>query len=175
MMVDLISTFTGWLVTSIFDKVLYRRMMSVLDRDSFQSLADKALREILMKEDNRIIWNEIMTVTDLKMGDPAEFDTYQICNLLHGEYQELCKNFFQEWREEYLNQIYISASNDPVLRTLLEEIKRSTDLKKRLERVKEGIERKEVDIVRIPFIYESIKNFPLFLGPPISLFYKHLG
>ena len=58
--------------------------MSVFGRDAFQSLSDKAFQEILKKEDNLIVWNEIMTVKDLKMEDPKKFDPCQICNLSQG-------------------------------------------------------------------------------------------
>lgn len=160
MIVALMMWISEWLVSSLLDKVLSENVRKILGKNAFQTLTQKALQQVLKKEDNLIIWNEIMSMTDLKIKDPTEFDFAQICSHLSSENQELCQSFFQDLREEYLNQVYLLGSKDPALKFLLEKKKQSSDFEKRLEMVKEGIKRKRVDISDFVGRKDIIENFP---------------
>ncbi len=91
-----------WLVSSLFGGYIYDKTIKVFGKDKFQSLTEGALREVLKKEDNRIIWNKLNSAMDLKIRDPTEFDFDQACSCFSGEYLKMCQTFFEDLKKEYL-------------------------------------------------------------------------
>ena len=157
-----------WLASSLFGDLVYKKAKKAFGKDKFLSLTEKALNEILKKEENKIIWGKITEIDDFKIRDPTEYDFSQIYSFFSGEDLELCQNFFRELEEEYLNQVYERGKEDPVTLFLMKEMRQLKDLESRAEKllaerlkdVKKVIEMKKVDIKDFVGRKDIIKNFP---------------
>ncbi|MGD2251107.1 MAG: tetratricopeptide repeat protein [Candidatus Methanofastidiosia archaeon] len=156
-----------WLGNTLFGGYAYDKAKNMFGKDTFEELTQKALDKIIKKEENLIIWNEIMELKDLKIDDPTEFDYTTVCELLSEEYTEMCCNFFEDLEKEYQTQLNILAKKDPVTKFLLKKVShfderitsleqkpaRSTEarkyyihLKERVKNVKKIIKTRMVDV-----------------------------
>jgi tetratricopeptide (TPR) repeat protein len=156
-----------WLGNTLFGGLAYDKAKNIFGKDTFEELTQKALDKIIKKEENLIIWNEIMELKDLKIDDPTEFDYTTVCELLSEEYTEMCCNFFEDLEKEYQTQLDILAQKDPVTKFLLKKVRhfderitsleqkpgRSTEFKKyyihlteRVKNVKKIIKTRIVDV-----------------------------
>ncbi len=174
-----------WLASSLFGGYVYDKTIKVFGKDKFESLTDEALREVLKKEENLIIWNELNSAMDLKIRDPTEFDFDQACSCFSGEYLKMCQTFFEDLEKEYLKKLFEHGKEDPITKFLMEEISRlddfetrirtlenlypgiqeflkihDTHLKERLEDVKKVIEMKKIDIKDFVGRKDILENFP---------------
>jgi tetratricopeptide (TPR) repeat protein len=124
-----------WLVSSLFGGYVYQQAVKKFGKDKFQLLTERALDEVLKKEDNRIIWNKIMEKEDFKIEDSTEFDFNQVCSWFSGEDTTLCQNLFENLQREYLKQLYEVGKEDPVTKYLLNEVARLDDHEVRIKRL----------------------------------------
>ena len=118
----LLVALSKWLFSSLFGGYVYDKTIEVFGKDKFQSLTDEALREVLKKEENRIIWNELNTKMNLKIRDSTEFDFDQACSRFSGEDLKMCQAFFEDLREESLKKLIERGREDPVTKFLMDEI-----------------------------------------------------
>lgn len=174
-----------WLLSSLCGSYVYDRTIKVFGKDKFQFLTEEALREVLKRENNRIIWNEPTERTDLKIRDLRKLDFDQACNFFSGEDLKMCQAFFEDLGKEYLRKLFERGEEDPVTKFLIEEISRLDDheirigtlenilpgiqeffkthdvcLKERLEDIKRVIEMKKASIRDFVGRKEIVSNFP---------------
>jgi hypothetical protein len=126
-----------WLLSSLFGGWVYQRAESLLEKDRFYSLTQKALAETIKDERNLIVWNTILEKEDLKIKDPLTLDFDQICASFSGRNKEECQNFLRNLQEEYLRQLYELGEKNPVMKFLISETSQLDGFGSRLERLEQ--------------------------------------
>jgi tetratricopeptide (TPR) repeat protein len=136
-MID-VAGLSWFLFNSLFGGYLYQEAERRFGPDKFKVLTQKALDKALQKEDNRIVWNELMERGNLDMRQLTTGIYDELCGNVSEENSDLCQTFLREMKENYLEQLYALGKKDPFMKYLMDKVPLLDDHEQRL-RILEGI------------------------------------
>jgi tetratricopeptide (TPR) repeat protein len=139
MTAPLVMGLAQWLLSSLFGGWVYQQTESLLQKDTFYSLTEKAVNGAIKDKSNLIIWNDINERQDIKIEDPLTFDSDDICTKFSGRDAEACHHFFRDLQEHYLRQLYELGEKDPVLKFLIRETSKLDDFEARIVQLEEMV------------------------------------